>query len=61
MLDAASTIAGNLTIFGAVSNIIIMQTAESRGVKVFTFVAFFKIGSLITVLNVIVYYLFLTL
>ena len=61
MLAAACTIAGNLTIFGAVSNIIIMQTAESRGVKVFTFVEFFKIGSMITVLNVIVYYLFLTL
>jgi Na+/H+ antiporter NhaD/arsenite permease-like protein len=59
MLAAASTIAGNLTIFGAASNIIIMQTAESRGMKVFTFIEFFKIGSLITLLNIIVYYLFL--
>ena len=59
MLASASTIAGNLTIFGAASNIIIMQTAESRGLKVFTFIEFFKIGSLITVLNVFVYYLFL--
>ena len=59
MLASASTIAGNLTIFGAASNIIIMQTAESRGLKVFTFVEFFKIGSIITVLNIIVYYLFL--
>jgi Na+/H+ antiporter NhaD/arsenite permease-like protein len=60
MLASASTIAGNLTIFGAASNIIIMQTAESRGMKVFTFVEFFKIGSIITVLNITVYYLFLT-
>ncbi|HKU84185.1 MAG TPA: SLC13 family permease [Candidatus Nitrosocosmicus sp.] len=59
MLASASTIAGNLTIFGAASNIIIMQTAESRGMKVFTFVEFFKIGSIITVLNICVYYLFL--
>ena len=59
MLASASTIAGNLTIFGAASNIIIMQTAESRGLKVFTFIEFFKIGSLITVLNITVYYLFL--
>ncbi len=59
MLASASTIAGNLTVFGAASNIIIMQTAESRGMKVFTFVEFFKIGSLITILNIIVYYLFL--
>ena len=59
MLASASTIAGNLTIFGAASNIIIMQTAESRGMKVFSFVEFFKIGSIITVLNITVYYLFL--
>jgi Na+/H+ antiporter NhaD/arsenite permease-like protein len=59
MLASASTIAGNLIIFGAASNIIIMQTAESRGLKVFTFVEFFKIGSIITVINVSVYYLFL--
>ncbi|HKR74010.1 MAG TPA: SLC13 family permease [Candidatus Nitrosocosmicus sp.] len=59
MLAAASTIAGNLTIFGAASNIIIMQNAESRGMKVFTFIEFFKIGSLITALNIIIYYLFL--
>jgi Na+/H+ antiporter NhaD/arsenite permease-like protein len=59
MLAAASTIAGNLTIFGAASNIIIMQTAESRGVKVFTFLEFLKIGSVITGLNITVFYLFL--
>ncbi|MDQ3084769.1 MAG: hypothetical protein M3Q77_08160 [Thermoproteota archaeon] len=50
MLAAASTIAGNLTIFGPASNIIIIQTAESKGMKVFTFLEFFKIGSILTVL-----------
>jgi Na+/H+ antiporter NhaD/arsenite permease-like protein len=59
MLAAASTVAGNLTIFGAASNIIIMQTAESRGVRVFTFLEFLKIGSAITGLNIVVLYLFL--
>jgi Na+/H+ antiporter NhaD/arsenite permease-like protein len=59
MLSAASTIAGNLTIIGAASTIIIMQTAESKGMKVFTFFEFFKIGSLLTVVNVAIYYLFL--
>lgn len=58
MLAAASTIAGNLTIIGAASTIIIMQTAESKGMKVFTFFEFFKIGSLLTVVNVAIYYLF---
>jgi Na+/H+ antiporter NhaD/arsenite permease-like protein len=61
MLSAASTIAGNLTIIGAASTIIIMQTAESKGMKVFTFFEFFKIGSLLTVVNVAIYYLFLAL
>jgi Na+/H+ antiporter NhaD/arsenite permease-like protein len=37
MFAAASTIAGNLTIFGAASNIIIIEAAESRGVKTFSF------------------------
>lgn len=61
MLAAASTVAGNLTIFGAASNIIIIQSAESRGVRAFTFLEFLKIGSAITVLNIVVLYLFLML
>lgn len=43
MLAAASTIAGNLTIFGAASNIIIIEAAESRGVKAFSFLNFLKL------------------
>ena len=33
ILAASSTIAGNLTILGAASNIIIIQTAESKGIR----------------------------
>jgi hypothetical protein len=48
MLTAASTIAGNLTILGAASNIIIIEAAESRGVHSFSFLEFFKVGSIVT-------------
>ena len=44
MLASASTIAGNLTILGTASNIIIIDVAESKNVKTFTFFEFFKIG-----------------
>lgn len=61
MLAAASTIAGNLTILGAASNIIILEAAESRGVYAFTFLEFFKVGSMITAANIAVYYFFIVL
>ncbi|HJT09178.1 MAG TPA: SLC13 family permease [Candidatus Nitrosotalea sp.] len=61
MLAAASTVAGNLTILAAASNIIIIQASESRGIKAFTFFEFFKIGSLVTVVNLSVYFLFILL
>lgn len=60
MLAAASTIAGNLTIFGAASNVIIIEAAESRSVKAFSYSEFLKIGSIVTVTNLLVYYLFIT-
>ena len=53
MLAAASTIAGNLTILAAI-NIIIIESAESRGVKAFTFFEFFKIG-VHPMVNIIIY------
>ncbi|MDE1762910.1 MAG: citrate transporter [Thaumarchaeota archaeon] len=59
MLAAASTIAGNLTILAAASNIIIIQASESRGIKAFTFLEFLKIGAIITLVNILVYYLFI--
>lgn len=58
MLACSSTIAGNLTILGAASTIIIIQAAESRGVKAFAFFEFFKIGIVITLVNMAIYYLF---
>ncbi len=57
-LAAGSTIAGNLTILGAASNIIIIQNAEKRGATL-TFLEFVKIGVPLTILNVAVYWLFL--
>ena len=60
MLASASTIAGNLTILGAASNIIIINAAESRGSTAFMYAEFFKIGAIITIVNISVYYLFLT-
>ncbi len=58
-LAAGSTIAGNLTILGAASNVIVIQNAERYGVTL-TFLEFFKIGLPLTVLNIIVYTLFLS-
>jgi Na+/H+ antiporter NhaD/arsenite permease-like protein len=58
-LAAGSTIAGNLTILGAASNVIIIQNAEKRGGGTLAFLEFVKIGLPLTVLNVAVYWLFL--
>jgi len=58
-LAAGSTIAGNLTILGAASNVIIIQNAEKRGGTTLTFLEFVKIGAPLTVLNTGVYWLFL--
>lgn len=59
ILAASSTISGNLTILGAASSVIIIQAAESKGVKAFTFLEFFKIGILVTLVNLAVYYIFI--
>lgn len=60
-LAAGSTIAGNLTILGAASNVIIIQNAEKRGEATITFWEFVKIGVPLTALNVLVYWLFISL
>jgi Na+/H+ antiporter NhaD/arsenite permease-like protein len=60
-LAAGSTIAGNLTILGAASNIIIIQNAEKKGGATITFLEFVKIGVPLTILNAAVYWLFLML
>ena len=58
-LAAGSTIAGNLLILGAASNVIIIQNAEKRGKSAFSFWEFVKLGLPLTLCNSIVYYLFL--
>jgi Na+/H+ antiporter NhaD/arsenite permease-like protein len=58
-LAAGSTIAGNLTILGAASNVIIIQNAEKRSSSTINFLEFVKIGAPLTVINAAVYWLFL--
>ena len=58
-LAAGSTIAGNLTILGAASNVIIIQNAEKKGGATLTFLEFVKIGVPLTIINVVIYWLFL--
>lgn len=58
-LAAGSTIAGNLLILGAASNIIVIQNAEKRG-ETLSFYEFARVGAPLTVINIIVYWVFLT-
>ncbi len=58
-LAAGSTIAGNLTILGAASNVIVIQQAEKEGYSL-SFWEFFRIGLPLTILNIVVYSLFLS-
>jgi Na+/H+ antiporter NhaD/arsenite permease-like protein len=60
-VQSNTIIAGNLTILGAASNIIISDVAEARGLKSFTYFEFLKIGSLVTMVNIIIYYLFIVI
>lgn len=59
-LAAGSTIAGNMLILGAASNIIIIQNAERHG-ETLTFREFFRVGVPLTLLQAAVYGLFLCL
>ena len=56
---AGSTIAGNLFILGAASNVIIIQNAENKAGVTVTFWEFARIGIPLTAVNVLVYRLFL--
>ena len=58
-LAAGSTIAGNVTILGAASNVIIIQNAEKQG-ETITFIAFAKVGIPLTLLQIGVYWIFLS-
>ncbi|MDO8841384.1 SLC13 family permease, partial [Methanocalculus sp.] len=53
-LAAGSTIAGNLTILGAASNVIIIQNAERRGATI-TFMEFLKFGIPVTLLQSLIF------
>ena len=60
-LVSGSTIAGNLFILGAASNVIIIQNAENKFGETITFLEFGKIGAILTAVNLAVYWLFLSL
>ncbi|MCX8204999.1 MAG: SLC13 family permease [Candidatus Nezhaarchaeota archaeon] len=58
-LAMASTIAGNLTVLGAASNIIIIEVLESKFNSTITFSEFLKVGSLVTAVNLACYTVFM--
>jgi Na+/H+ antiporter NhaD/arsenite permease-like protein len=58
-LAASSTIAGNLSILGAASNVIVIQNSENRIGETISFWEFVKIGLPLTFLNSLIYWLFL--
>jgi Na+/H+ antiporter NhaD/arsenite permease-like protein len=60
-LAAGSTIAGNLLILGAASNVIIIQNAEQRTGDSLSFLQFARVGIPLTIVHVAVYWLFLIL
>jgi len=60
-LAAGSTIAGNLFILGAASNVIIIQNAEKKSGETLTFMEFAKIGIPLTIINLLVYWTFFAL
>jgi len=57
-LAAGSTIAGNLTIIGAASNVIILEQAEREGVKV-SMLTFCRYGIPVTICQIAVYAIYL--
>ena len=57
-LAAGSTIAGNFSILGAASNVIIIQNAEKRSGVTLTFWEFCRVGVPLTIVNVLVYWLY---
>jgi len=58
-LASGATLAGNLFILGAASNVIIIQNAERKGGHSLSFVEFARAGIPLTLVNVLVYWLFL--
>lgn len=60
-LAAGSTVAGNMFILGAASTVIIIENAERRTGDTITFAEFAKVGVPLTIINVFVYWIYLTL
>lgn len=58
-LAAASTIAGNLFILGAASNVVIIQAEEKKAGVTITFLEFARIGLPLTFINAIIYWVYL--
>jgi Na+/H+ antiporter NhaD/arsenite permease-like protein len=58
-LAMASTIAGNLTILGAASNVIILEVLEARYGRTISFTDFLKVGAVVTTVNIAIYTAFL--
>ena len=54
-LAMATTIAGNLTILGAASNVIILESIESRHGVTVSYWKFMKVGALVTLINIAIY------
>ena len=55
----SSTIAGNFTILGAISNVIILDSLETRFSTFISYAKFIKLGVMITLVNVSVYLLYI--
>lgn len=57
-LAVGSTLAGNFLVFGAASNLIIIQNAEKRGDKGIDFFEFAKYGIPLTIVTFLIYWVF---
>jgi len=55
VLAMSTTIAGNLTLLGAASNIIVVETLESRYNYTISFIEFSKHGVIVTAINLLIY------
>jgi Na+/H+ antiporter NhaD/arsenite permease-like protein len=51
-LASATTLAGNATIIGAMANLIVIELAESKGLKI-RFIEFFRIGIVVTMITML--------
>ncbi|MCS7117752.1 MAG: SLC13 family permease [Thaumarchaeota archaeon] len=58
-LASAATLAGNLTILGAASNVIVLEVLESRYGATISYLRFMKVGALVTAVTMPLFLLFL--